>query len=323
MKNSLKRNDTDLRVLEILKALISSSLSSNQLLKIIESNDCVENIYAKETLLKYFNTLELWGIKVAKEKKTGNYYLAKLPVEVNLTEKEVRTLCYVEYFVSRLGQNSFEERYNKICSEIQRCFSRESIELYKKIKQENLTIDVDNFYNRELLADCEKYCIEGQKLKIAYMSRTRRETEIFYAEPKEVIYQDNTVYFMVYNPKTLQNQKLIIDNILRIEQLPQKAINFSLLNNIVFELKAPLSKSYRIKSGEKIINYGENSITVVNTSEDKDILLNRLLRYGQNCKIVQPQSFKNEFCRLLNIISSNLKANTSEVLEKYGIEDLK
>ncbi len=323
MKNSLKRNDTGLRVLEILKALISSSLSSNQLIKIIESNDGVENIYAKETLLKYFNTLGLWGIEVAREKKTGNYYLAKMPVEVNLTEKEVRTLCYIELFVSRLGKNCFEERCYKICSEIQRSFSKESLELYKKIKQENLTINLHNFYNRELLAHCEKYCIEGQKLKVAYMSRTKRETEIFYVEPKEVVYEGNTVYFMVYNPKTLQNQKLILDNILRIEQLPQRAINFSLLNNIVFELKAPLSKSYRIKSGEKIIDYGENSITVVNTSEDKDILLNRLLRYGQNCKVIQPQSFKKEFCTLLDIISSNIKVETSEMLAKYGIEDLK
>jgi predicted DNA-binding transcriptional regulator YafY len=219
-----------------------------------------------------------------------------------------------------LGQNSFEERFYKILSEIQRSFSKESVDLYKKIKQENLTIDVDNFYNREIIANCEKYCIESQKLKVSYMSRTRRETEIFYVEPKGVFYEENTVYFMVYNPKTLQNQKLIIDNILRIEQLPQKSINFSLLNNIVFELKAPLSKSYRIKSGEKIINYGDDSITVVNTSEDKDILLNRLLRYGQNCKIIQPQPLKREFCSLLEIISSNLKTETSELLKKYEIE---
>lgn len=323
MKNSLKRNDTGLRVLEILKALISSSLSSNQLIKIIESNDEFENVYAKETLLKYFNTLGLCGIEVAKEKKTGNYYLAKMPVEVCLTEKEVRTLCYIEFFVNRMGKNCFGDRCHKICSEVQRSFSRESTELYKKIKQENITIDLHNFYNRELLASCEKYCLEGQKLKIGYMSRTKRETEIFYVEPKEVVYEGNTVYFMVYNPKTLQNQKLILDNILRIEQLPQKAINFSLFNNIIFKLKAPLSRSYRLKSGEKIIDYSEDSITVVNTSEDKDILLNRLLRYGPNCKIIQPQSFKKEFCAILDIISLNMKVETSKMLAKYGIEDLK
>lgn len=322
MKKKLKKNDTGLRVLEILKALISSPHSGNQLIKIIECNDGVENIYAKETLLKYFNTLDLWGIKVAREKKTGKYYLETLPVEVELTEKEIRTFCYIEYFVTRLGQNAFEEKFYKVFSEIQRSFSKESLQLYKKIKQEKLNFDAENFYNCSIIADCEKYCLEAQKLKISYMSRTKRETEIFYVEPREVSYEGNVVYFLVYNPKTLQNQKLIIDNILKIEQMPQRTINSSLLNNVVFELKAPLSKSYRLKDGEKIINYGDTSITVVNTSEDKNILINRLLRYGQNCKIIQPQSLKDEICNLVNIISANLNVNTSELLKKYEIERL-
>ena len=55
----------------------------------------------------------------------------------------------------------------------------------------------------------------------------------------------------------------------------------------VFKLTGRLIRNYVLKEGE-VAHYKDFEVRVTNFYEDKDELLNRLLKYGKNCEVVYP-----------------------------------
>ena len=304
---NLKRNDTSLRVLEILKMLIKEPMSDENLIKSIENIDNIENIYTKETLTKYFNTLEMVGLKINKNREDGKYYLKNFPVEIFLEENELKLLCLLDGYVKCLYQRSIELPFLSLKRNLISSFSKETLSDYKSIKaMSKIKSDVNMLCSESAIRRLEKYCVDGQKLKIGYLSKTNKSTEIHIVEPKHIFYELDKAYLMVYNPKLVRNQKLLIQNIIHIVQLPQKVNFVSNPNTVVFELKDRLARSYKLKEGEKVINHTENNLVISNSSEDKAVLFRRLLKYGESCKILQPTEVKREFISFVDEILNNL-----------------
>lgn len=310
MRIRAKKNDTSLRVLEILKMLIAEPVSGEDLIRKIGSQQNIENIYTVETLLKYFNTLELVGLKVEKRRKDKKYCLSNFPVEINLDEKELKVLCLLEGYVKNLYQKRIENIFYDFLRNVERGFSKETMALYKSIKSNTaMKTDIDFLCSSSLIRKLERYCIDSQKLKIGYLSKSNKCTEIFVAEPKSIQYEVDKVYLLVYNPKLAQNQKLLLENIIHIVQLPQKVSTNVSPNTVVFELSGRLAKSYKLKEGEKIINFSSNNIVVSNVKEDKMILFKRFLKYGENCKILKPVAMQKEFMSFVDRVLNNLRAD--------------
>lgn len=307
MRQKIKKNETSLRVLEVLKMLIAEPVSAEDLITKIGIQQNIDNIYTKETLLKYFNTLELVGLKIEKRKKDKKYSLKNFPVEIELTEKELKVLCLLEGYVKNLYQKRIETPFYEFLKNLERGFSKETLAIYKSIKSNNvMKTDIDFLCSSSLIRKLEKFCIDSQKLKIGYLSKSNKSTEIFIVEPKSILYEVDKVYLVVYNPKLAQNQKLLLENIIHVVQLPQKAGFNSSPNTVVFELKGRLAKSYKLKEGEKLINYSGNNMVVSNSKEDKMILFKRFLKYGENCKILQPVVMRKEFISFVDKVLKNL-----------------
>ena len=80
------------------------------------------------------------------------------------------------------------------------------------------------------------------------------------------------------------------------------------MNSIVFEVYGRLAALYKLKPSEKVLDFSNNHLTISNTEEDKDALLLRLLKYGENCKIIRPKAVQEEFIKLTNEILKKLEA---------------
>ncbi len=306
-KQSLKMNDTSLRVLEVLKMLIKEPVSGEDLIRNIEKTTNIENIYTKETLLKYFNTLEMVGLEVQKNKKDGKYSLKNLPVEISLNEKDLKILCLLEGYVKCLYHRKMELLFSDFKRNLINSFSKETLALYRTIKAATkMKTDIDFLCSESIIRQLEKYCIDAQKIKIGYLSRSNKSTEIYTVEPKSIEYELDKAYLIVYNPKLARNQKLLIQNIIHLVQLPQKVNFVSSPNTLVFELQGRLANAYKLKSGEKVINHTKNNIVVSNSSEDKMVLFKRLLKYGENCKILQPADAKEDFLKFVDKVAENI-----------------
>ena len=51
----------------------------------------------------------------------------------------------------------------------------------------------------------------------------------------------------------------------------------------------------------------DGSTIIINRKEDRVLLLKRLMRYGGNCEVISPKSFKEEMKQLIELTLSNYR----------------
>lgn len=303
MKSPKKFSDTSTRVLETLKILAKDNASINDIIKHFEKIDPNNRIYTNEVILKYINTLKVFGLKFIKQK--DKYVLLNQPLQFDFTKKELETIYLLEKSVSLIPEERIQEETHKFLQELEKRFSEGTKMLAHNViqpKMINLEFSYDK-YAKEI-KEYEKYCIEGQKLKIIYKDANKSDISIV-AEPNEIRYKKHNVYLSIYNPLSAQIQDIDFDDIIEIKQLPLRTNPTNLLSTATFILKGPLAKSYTIHKEERLLQVKpDGSIVLLNQKEDKTALLRRLMRYGANCEIISPKSLREE---MIKMVDSTLK----------------
>lgn len=303
MTTTKKNSDTSIRVMETLKFLVKNNASVQEIINHFEKIDPNNRIYTSEVIIKYINTLKVFGYRFVKNK--DKYVLLNFPDQIDFNEEELKTICLIEDLAKAFPEEKIKEDINKFLQSLERRFSENTRILANKIiKPTCVTLD----YNYEKYAGkiikYEKYCQEGQKLKITYKLLCESETSII-AEPKEIKYKKDEVFLCVYNSLTAQIQDLNFNNIKEIKQLPIRSNETNILSTSTFRLKDGLAESYRLHDGEKLLNLESNgSKVILNSKEDKSSMLKRLMRYGFNCEVISPKSLRQE---MSEIITNTLK----------------
>ena len=305
MKKPEKNHDTGLRILEVLKILLEKNLSKIELIEKLKENDSVENVYSQEAFLKYFNTFELSGLKL--NKFQGKYSLNNALLKTNLSKKEQEMLIFLINSITKLNNKSEEEIMKNFFLKIDKYVGIDLNNELNNIANKETSIQNSNIRNN-IIATLKNLIYEEQRVNITYKKKDNtEETDTF--ELKEIIEKDNCIYIVCYSPLLGRNRKININSIKSLNQLPQKISGVCYLNSIVFEVYGRLASLYRLKPSEKVIDFSNNHLTISNTEEDKDSLLLRLLKYGENCKIIRPKSLQEEFINLTNDILKNLEAS--------------
>ena len=106
-------------------------------------------------------------------------------------------------------------------------------------------------------------------------------------------------------PDDASNKMVNIKNIISVKQLPKKSSGNKFLNTVVFECFGRLAKNYKLKPSEKIINSSTDSVIISNAEEDREILLRRILKYGENARLLRPESLRNKMTEILDEMIEN------------------
>ena len=305
MKKPEKNHDTGLRILEVLKILLEKNLSKIELIEKLKENDSVENVYSQEAFLKYFNTFELSGLKL--NRFQGKYSLNNALLKTNLSKKEQEMLILLINSITKLNNKSEEEIIKNFFLKIDKYVDIDLNNELNNIANKETLIQNSNIRNN-IIATLKNLIYEVQRVNITYKKKDNtEETDTF--ELKEIIEKDNCMYVVCYSPSLGHNKRININYIKSLNQLPQKISGVCYMNSIVFEVYGRLASLYRLKQSERVIDFSNNHLTISNTEEDKDSLLLRLLKYGENCKIIRPKSLQEEFINLTNDILKNLEAS--------------
>lgn len=299
MNTTKKNSDTSIRVLETLKFLVKNNASVQDIIKHFEKIDPKNRIYTSEVIIKYINTLKVFGYKFAKNK--DKYVLLNFPNQIDFNEDELKTICLIENLTEAIPEEKIKEDVNKFLKSLEKRYSDNTRLLANKLTK---PIDINLNFNYEKYAKkiktYEKYCLGGQKLKITYKLLCEPETSII-AEPKKIKYKKNEVYLSVYNALAAQIQDINFNNIVEIRQLPIRANETNILSTTTFRLKGSLAESYKLHEGEKLLKIeSDGSNVILNNQEDKRFLLKRLMRYGQNCEVISPMSLRQEMTEIIN-----------------------
>ncbi len=306
MNKNDKNFDTGLRILEVLKVLLNENLKKIELIEKLKGTGKIDNVSTLEAFIKYFNTLEIMGFELEKVKNVYILKNALLQVDINQEEKEILEKIIKEYRIisGKTTEKHLQSAFLKINKYINAPFEISKLE-------EICTCDIKADYDEvkdNLIATIANLIRDNQMVNLVY-KKANDLTEEIMVELKEIIEKNKQYYVCCYSHKLARNKKIALEKIVSLKQLPQKNRGTTTLNPIIFVLYGRLAHSYKLKPSEKVINFSVNNITVSNGEEDKETLLQRLLKYGENCKVISPKNAKKEFLDLTNQIIKNLEEN--------------
>lgn len=295
---TIKNSGTSIRVLETLKKLTQNNASIQDIIRHLEKNDPNNRIYASEVICKYLNTLKVFGFRITKQK--DKYVLLNFPYQFDFSENDLQAIHLIEKLNEILPEEKLKDEINKFLQDIEKRYSDNTKILAHKLKKTTLVNFKFNYdeYN-EKIKEYEKYCNEGQKLKITYTKPNNQKLSVI-VEPLEIKYIGNKVYFNLYNPISAQIIDLNLNSIIEIKQLPLRSNPTNLYSSVTFKLKNNLAVNYKLHDEEKLIEKNiDGSIIISNHKEDREILLKRLMRYGELCEIITPKTARKDMQHLI------------------------
>ncbi len=316
MINNPKISNTCLRVFEVIKLLIQKPYTIEELITLLSEKEGNRNIYTQETIIKYITTLRVMGLNVAKEKR--KFVLKKYPIDLNLNEKELKTLEKIENYIINEKQQSCCTEFKKLIGTLEKCFDNETTNRFNtNFSFLSVEKSVNNLNDIPLINKFEKICNDQQKLKIDYVDINTKNTDTYYLEPKCVKIINRQGFLQAYDTETNEIKLFLLRNIRKVVQRPQKARQMWYSNEVIYRLDSEFAKIYKLKTEEKLLSKeSDGSIIIQNCEEDKETFLKRLLKYTTHCEIIRPEKYRK---KMLALIENTIDIYKEDAYESVNI----
>jgi len=300
---SEKYNDSCIKMFALLKLLLNDEAEYSAVMDIFADEAGNNDSTLPVVLNKYLNTLKIFGIKVLKVK--NKYHLLNMPFNIDFTAGDLKSIMLLKSAAEILPGAKSKEHLEKFIQSIEMRYSENAKSLANSLASK-MPRDLSFYFSkfRDQILECERLCSEKKKLEIVYEFNNVETTII--CSPKEVKYQNRKVCFSVLNQLSRQVFDIPIDNIKSIKQLPILSAAKDLTTSVVFKLKGRLAEAYKLKEWEYSNGRDfEGNLIVVNANEDPDVLLLRLMKYGENCTVLTPKFMKDRMRELLDKVIAN------------------
>lgn len=295
MMSKAKVAAAGLRVLELYKYMANEPCSQKEIIKLIEENEEVSNVYAKETISKYFNTLRVVGFDV--EKISGRFYLKNDIDNLHLNINEIHALNFLKRYMKSMAKSDIQTSLMEQFRKIENSLDPESYEMLKSQEEKGIRLkNLCSEDSKKLLKQYEHFCSDKQQLLIRYQGK------LYKIHPKELIIKSNNTCLIAYYPKEGNFKEFLIESIDEVTQLPSRFPEKNIVQDVTFVLKGHLAKVYVSRDEERIDVHIPSTLTVTNRGKDREILMRRLLRYRENCEVKFPNEFRDDFKNLLDSI---------------------
>ena len=277
-KSLSKVNLASLKVLYTLQLLFEKDLSMDELRKLYElyhTENCSNFVMSK-----YINTCRYCGIDI--KKINNKYTVLNFPIGLSFSGNELSLFQELKNCCERIRINNLTENMQNFLHKINGRADRPiSPVATSAIHNQNIKV-------------FEKSCIIKQKIKIIFNDDSSK-----ICEPVDLSIGRDEIILKIFDGQ--ESQELTPNDIKEIKILPQKAKSMFMPTTVLFELKGNLAKKYQIRDNEHILKIGCNGdIVITNRFEDKTKLLHRLMRYGDNCKLISPKVYVEDMKKMID-----------------------
>ena len=285
MKGSLavKKNLSSIQVLKTFKLMLQGNYTMAELVYKLNADE-EDAIFNNSTVSKYINTCRFVGIEIPKIQ--NRYFVASVPFGLNMSLKDIDLINFLQKTAKKFFTKTSDKKFEDFIEKLSR-YSNKNI--YR--------ISVGN--ESEIRDKFETAVQEGRKIRLMFKSK-----EVIECIPFDMVNIKGKLYFKVIN---LNDEKLYaLDRIIGLEVLNIRHLPIDEESRaVVFKLKGNLAKRYQMRENEKEMNRDENSITISNTGESREILYSRLLRYDSLCEILEPSICREDMIKIINKTLSN------------------
>ena len=209
-----KSHNTGLRILEVLKILLENNITRNDIIEKMKENDDIDSVYTQEAYLKYFNTLEVAGFDI--EKNKFEYCLKNAFYKTDLSADEKKILTKIVKYIDSLQDEETQKLFIYTMSKLDKYVDFDIQAQLREIKKDTNIITSENII-KNIIKTFKNFIYEGQQVTITY-KRNKTTTETVVYQVKEIGEKDGRYYILCFNPELHKNRKVYVDSIISYEQ---------------------------------------------------------------------------------------------------------
>jgi hypothetical protein len=293
-----KYNDSCVTIFELLKLLSGGQADYKDVLTLFSDKMTEGKSNPHVILNKYLNTLKIFGIKV--KKNNNKYYLLNSPFKIDLAADDLRIINMLKESLQVLHGGKTRKNFEAFLEALEFRYNDNTQDMAQSMEKSNgFTFGFTEL--KEQVDICEKYCEQKHKLKVTYMNRNSEIVDIT-CSPVELAYNKRKICLKVYNQSSAHIVEIPLENIRHVEQLPQmvSSAGTSGATTVLFRITGRLAKSYKLKENERLNTTEEDgSLVIANQGECLETLLQRLMRYEENCVILSPKPVRESMRKLI------------------------
>ncbi len=291
---------TGYRTLVIFAALLQSPKTNDEINDCLLSNQYIKERFSSDTLRIYINSLREIGCDITRANKSNNkkYELLSHPFEYDIPKSQLKALLklaksgYEKIDVEDLI--SIEKVIKKIATLVKNEKTRADLQNSSGIKQ------IDLVLAKELLCHCRK----KNQITFLYNSPKSGHKEIELVADK-LSFKSSKLYLWGNNLTHNQYSYFVVDRIMKICSINLKKSEEDFApRKVLYELYNR-SKDYIPDENEKIIIKTDEILVIEVTSKNEFSLMQRILYFGADCKVVEPIEFKNKLLNKLKLMEAN------------------
>lgn len=299
---------TGYRALFLIMQLIQKPLSRDELVEILEADPIIKKDLSKDTITNTINTLRKAGCIISRPtQKTNNKYVLKShPFNVLLSKEQIDALQTFRNCVVSNGDWRFLVYLNNLYLKISKFAPDEQSREILCTKHPFNEISLDIINNLLLF-------IKTKRKAVFVYKSPKHGLENLEFSPEYITFENEKLYVWGHNLKYDSFGYLRIDKIKEINTDLYKAPKASddgfikTSVDVEYVLKGYSAKTFIANEYEQIqetLSDGEYSLKILATVNNEFNFYQRILSFGADCKILTPDSVKNEFVEILKSIKA-------------------
>ena len=287
---------TGYKTLILFSLLTESPKSYHDVRKYFLEHPYLREQISLDTLRVYMNSFKRAGCKVVRVRENGisKYFIPENPFKLNISPIQQKAVIKVyKTLTNLLGAEeiiALDAMLLKLTNYIE---NEDFIASYKKIS-------VLHKLNPGIIRKLLECCRNKKQLTLVYNSPHTgvKEIEII---ALRLVYKNNKMYVKAKGFEYNQDTEFLVSRIIDIRNIKdcRENINEEKEVTVTYELRLLNEQKPQLDDNEKLIDYKNNRAVISITGNNMFYIKQRLLSFGSDCKVIEPEEFKNEYVSML------------------------
>lgn len=291
---------TGMRALAIVGLLMQEPRTIEEIRAELIKYQILEEDHSNDILRIDLNTLRTMGCEISKATSKTNYkyVLTKHPFSLGITSEEVALLKKVYNKVRNSGNIELLREYDNLFIKLASFVTDDNV------KEEFHGICALKEFNRELVDELQRACDEEMMLEILYRNPVAKHDVTKRFVVQRLGMHNDKIYLYGFD---IDKQEPSMLNVKRIKSILSKNRDRGGVDvkstNVKFFLKSFGVND--IDKAETILETSENGFVVEGKYYNEFIAIQRILSFGANCTVLEPEDIKEKVIEKLKEMRNN------------------
>lgn len=300
-KNELNQISlTGMRALVLLGLLMQEPRSLEEIREAFIKLNIMDPEHSDDILRIDLNTLRAMGCNISRagQKTNFKYVLEEHPFALNITHDEISMLKRL-YKKVKDGLNiALLLKYDKLFTKLADYVAGE------EIKEELLGLSVLKSFNTALIIELLEYCKNNKIIKLSYKNPIAKLPSTKEIVAEKVILHNDKLYLYGFDLSKKRSVTLNIKRIVGILSNRNNSDNLASAPTVV-QFKLKNIDNIELEECENILETQNDAYIIQGRYYNDFIAYQRILSFGANCTVIEPEDFKINIIAKIRSIRSN------------------